>query len=245
MIIFNKNTNNLPMRWIILGLFALTIFLLIMYLFYWSTSATKNFDSNLLSIFGGLTAGFIIAFTQFLLSWYEHKNYDKFKKLGVIDILSNKYNEQAYSEIIDNTKEKLWVMGNTALDFLNHFADQETSVDAKRVLLKILHQGVDVKILIAQKRHHHKESVQQNHDMALPKLELLKQQYPNFKFEFYDHIPTHSIFIFDNECFIGPIFPDVRGRETPAIKMLTSSLFAKTYLEYFEKEWQLANANQS
>lgn len=238
--IFSKNVN-LPMRWIILGVFFIVIIGLSTYLFYWAKSANTNFDTNLSSVVGGLVAGFIIALAQFLLSWYEHKKYDKFEKLGVLDILNNKYNEETYRTIINNTQKRLWIMGNTVDDFLKDFADEANSVPEKKVLLSKLAQNIEVRVLVAKKDHLHDPRAKSKFDNAQPALNDLKSRFQNFKVKYYDHIPTQSIFVYDTQSFIGPVFTGITSRETPALHMNTSSLFAKKYIEYFEKEWDSAS----
>lgn len=242
MIIFSEKVN-FPMRWVILLLFLCVVGLLAMYLFVWSSNSETNIDANISSIISGLTVGFIVACTQFLLSWYEHKKYDKFEKLGVINILSNKYNEDTYRETINNLKTRLWIMGNTVDDFLKDFADEDNSVPEKKILLSKLAQGIEVKILVANKLNLNDEKAKNKYDNAQPTLNKLKAQYSNFQVEYYDHIPTQSIFVYDNQCFIGPVFSGITSRQTPALHMITESLFAKKYIEYFENEWANARAD--
>lgn len=241
-----KEKINLPIRWIVLIVFFLIIIVCSIYLFGVSKLADKNFDANLSSIIGGLIAGLIIAVVQFLLSWYEYKRNDLFEKIGVIDILNNKYKEDIYRNIIKNTKSRLWIMGNTADDFLNDFADVDNTENEKKVLLPILAQGVDVRILVAKKDFLFDERSKRKYDNAASKLNILQSQYPNsFKVKFYDHEPTQSIFIFDNQCFVGPVFPGIPSRQTPALHMKNKSIFAKRYIKYFEDEWAKISANSN
>lgn len=229
----------LPMRWLILALFLILIIGLSCYLFRCSLSATTNFDTNLSSIVGGLIAGFIIACTQFLLSWFEYKRNDKLEKIGVIDILPNKYAEDKYRNILNNINHQLLIMGNTTHDFLNDFADESNSQAEKKVLLSKLVSGIEVKILIAKKEHLDSKA-QKKFDTSKERIDILTKKYTNFKVKFYDHEPTQSIFIFDNECFVGPVFPTKTSRETPALHMKNESEFAKKYIEYFNTEWEKA-----
>lgn len=232
----------LPIRWVILVLFLFLIACLIIYLFKYSATASTNFDANLSSIVGGLIAGFIIACTQFLLSWFEYKRNDKLEKIGVIDILTNKYAENKYRNIIKNLQTKLFIIGNTTHDLLNDFADEGNSQDEKKVLLSKLATGLDVKILIA-KREYLDSKAQTKFDNSTEKIRKLTLRYRNFQIKFYEHAPTQSIFIFDEECFVGPVFPGKSSRETPALHMKNESEFAKKYIEYFNNEWDRAVEN--
>lgn len=236
---------HLPIRWVILVLFFLLIACLIIYLFKYSATASTNFDANLSSIVGGLIAGLIIACTQFLLSWFEYKRNDKLERIGVIDILTNKYAENKYRDIIKNLQANLFIIGNTTHDLLNDFADETNSQDEKKVLLSKLATGLNVKILIA-KREYLDCRAQTKFDNSREKINQLTLRYPNFQIKFYEHVPTQSIFIFDEECFVGPVFPGKSSRETPALHMRNESEFAKKYIEYFNNEWDKAvdNTNQ-
>lgn len=239
--IFSSNFR-LPIRWVILVLFLFLIACLIIYLFRYSVKASENFDTNLSSIVGGLIAGLIIACTQFLLSWFEYKRNDKLEKIGVIDILTNKYAENKYRDIIKNLQTKLFIIGNTTHDLLNDFADEANSQNEKKVLLSKLATGIDVRILIA-KREYLDPRAQNKFDNSKEKIRQLTSRYENFKIKFYKHVPTQSIFIFDEECFVGPVFPGKSSRETPALHMKNESEFAKKYIEYFNNEWDKAVEN--
>lgn len=53
-------------------------------------------------------------------------------------------------------------------------------------------------------------------------------------------MPTHSIFLFDENCLIGPIFDNLESKDTPTIVAKKNSPFVKDYLEYFDSEWSEA-----
>lgn len=241
-----KGSLNLPKRWIILFVFLLLIGIIALYLFYFSNLATTNFDTNLASVLGGLIAGLVIATMQFLLSWFESKRNDLYEKIGVIDILNNKYNTDSYKNIIKNIDNKLWIMGNTADDFLTDFADIDNTESEKKVLLPILAKGADVRILIGKRDFLSDERAKKKYDNAELKLQTLKSQYPNsFHVKYYNHEPSQSIFIFDDECFVGPVFPSVPSRQTPALHMKNKSKFAQRYIKYFEDEWENVRVDQN
>ncbi|MDD3466499.1 MAG: hypothetical protein PHE67_05045 [Campylobacterales bacterium] len=232
--IFETNTT-IPKRWLIVIFFIIFITVGILYVFYFNRTTDPNYiNNNIVAITGGLTASCLIAFIQFGLSWYEHKMYDNFKKHGVRDVLPNKYAQAEYGKIIKNVNQRLWIMGNTAYDLLDHFTEQSKD------LLEILAKKRDVRLLIATKNSLQDERHKRNYDGALGKIEALRKQYQNLQVKYYDHEPSQSIFIFDNECFLGPIFPDERSRETPCIRMATDSIFAQKYIKYFEREWKEA-----
>jgi len=79
--------------------------------------------------------------------------------------------------------------------------------------LKALDRKVKVQMLIADKSvlndGHKRKAAEAEH-----KLKKLASDYGNFEYKYYNHLPTHSIVIIDDECIVGPIFPDVNSRDT-------------------------------
>jgi hypothetical protein len=70
----------------------------------------------------------------------------------------------------------------------------------------------------------------------------IKEKYPNYSLEvkYFNHIPAHSIFNVDDKCIVGPVFPEVESKYTPALFLRNSSPIADKYLKYFEYEWNKA-----
>ena len=56
--------------------------------------------------------------------------------------------------------------------------------------------------------------------------------------KFFNHIPSHSIFSVDETCIVGPVFPYLESKNTPALYLENSSPIAIEYLKYFETEWR-------
>lgn len=194
-------------------------------------------DENWKNIFISISAGLIIALIQFGLSWYEYKTIDKYRKMGIENIYDDKYREEMYGEKIDNAKQKVYLMGNTAGKFLGDFADKDAEKLSKQFLIKKLEKGIEVKILIGKKSLFEGQT-KRLLDYARAKAIVIQlSEYKNFKCKYYNHEPAHSIFIFDNECFIGPIFTGISSFDIPFIHMKNEKEFAKKYIKYFDTEW--------
>ena len=233
-----KKEFNIPARWLLVIIFVLLIAGSLYYAYIFKES-TKDLY---LSILVGISTGFTIALVQFLLAWREQKQIDIFEGMGVINVLPARDNRKIYGDIIRNTSERLWVMGNTATRLLQHFAvEGHTSNEDEKVLLNILDKGVDVKILIAKKTKLTRDSDKEIFSSTKKRLENLKSTYDNFDFKYYNHDPNHSIFVFDNECFLGSIFENLPSKETPVIRMKTNSEFATKYIDAFKYEWEKAS----
>jgi hypothetical protein len=152
-----------------------------------------------------------------------------------------------YKNYIDEAEKEIFVMGVTAIRFFKDFADCEPSSpqDAK-VLLGKLGQGVRVKILLPSivfLKGFSKEDKKSDFDNVKQYVENIKKQLHTDLLEvrYFDHIPAHSIFIVDDTCIVGPVFPDIESRYTPALQLRNSSPIACKYLDYFNNEWENAH----
>ena len=232
-----KKEFNLPARWLLLFIFIA----LISVSFYFANIFTESNKELYSSILVGLATGFIIALTQFILAWREQIQIDTFENMGIISVLPARDDRKIYGDIVKNISERLWIMGNTATRLLQHFAvEGRTSNEDEKALLNILEKGTDVKILIAKKNKLTREIDKSNFNNTKKRLEELKTKFENFDFKYYDHTPNHSMFIFDNECFLGSIFENLPSKETPVIRMKTNSEFAIKYIDTFNYEWEKA-----
>lgn len=138
------------------------------------------------------------------------------------------------------------MQGVTADSFLEDFADEKSSREGGKVLLEKLGKGVEIRILVASPdvldakdlRHKNKASTAAN------RLTALSAQFENFKYAYFNHLPMHSVLTVDNTSIVGPIFPDVPSKNTPAIHLKNDSEFVEHYLEYFRNEWKTWSADK-
>lgn len=218
-----------------IGFVLILIIIILTYLLFFNDISNTAKGSGIIT---GLFTGFIIAAFQLWLSWYQYKIIDEFKELKIKRILANRKDQNYYGELIANSKIEIRLQGITALSFLEDFANNNPNVSEKeKVLIAALDRKVKVKILVADKsildeRHKRKAEEAEN---------LLKElkSYGCFEYAFYDqHHPTHSILMIDDECIVGPIFPKVNSRDTPAIHLQRDSQLAKYYEAYFNDEWE-------
>lgn len=197
-------------------------------------------DSNnkINALFGGLLTGFIVALAQMFLSWYEYKNIYKLKQMKVKDIRSNRANRDFYEALIRSATKKIDIMGVTGDRFMNDFADTNSNQENMRVLLAAMARGVRVRILIPEEAYLESDFQKNNAKNVKSKLDVVKGAYlTSFDFKYFKRIPTHSIFVVDDDCILGPVFPGTQSKDTPAIHLESTSPFAEQYLKYFEEEW--------
>ncbi|QTE36118.1 hypothetical protein J3L18_23740 [Mucilaginibacter gossypii] len=197
----------------------------------------KITNPQISSLISGLATGFALATVQFFFSWYEYAKIDKYERLKIRDIRPDRDNRELYESLIINSKKEIIVLGSTATRLINDFADSNSSQPRNKVLLSALSKGVVVKILLPDQIFLHTNQ-QAQFSIIKTKFEAIAGQYPNFQFKYFQHEPYHSIFLADDDCILGPIFPGVSSKNTPSIHVDSSSPFAKTYLDYFNNEWQ-------
>ena len=151
-----------------------------------------------------------------------------------------------YQNLIKNSSRRVDVLGVTAQRFMEHFADSsQDSRREARVLLEALSRGVKVRILVPNKKFLRTDSDKTKFESASIVLKQIKSDSQNFNYVYFNHEPAHSIVVIDDECLVGPVLPDVQSKHTPAIYLSNDSPYAKKYLEYFEKEWELASAESA
>jgi hypothetical protein len=191
------------------------------------------------AIIPGLLTGFIIALFQAFLSWYEIRKIDEYNSLKIKKILSHRKDANYYGNLISKSKNQISVLGVTAQRFLEDFGNTNPKApEHEKVLLRALERGVKVKILVAKNNFLEDDQNKQKASHAEIKLnEILNKYQNNFDYLYYEHKPTHSIVIIDEECIVGPIFPKLESKYTPAIHLNTNSTFAEPYTDYFNLEW--------
>jgi len=226
-----------PYSIIIFSFLILTILLLLI-LFIFDTLSGPKWST----VISGLLTGFIIALFQAFLSWYEFKTTDKLKDLKIRKILPSREDPVYYGNLISRSTNEIKLLGVTAQRFLDDFGSDSPNAPAhKKVLINALDDNDDIKVRLLIANY---DVVKDNKDnankysLAKNRLITLSEKYKNkFEFRYYKHEPTHSIMIIDNECIVGPIFPHVESKYTPAIHLHADSSFARHYIKYFDEEW--------
>jgi hypothetical protein len=193
-------------------------------------------SSPVTPLLGGLTTGLFVALLQLLLMWTEHKEMENIKKLGIKDILSHRDDESLYGKVIARAEKEIYVLGNTAFRFMEDFADDSRS--DKMALIAALNKNVKVRFLLPHPDYLWKLNDKDRATVSLRSIEKLKEKYNTLvELKYYSHAPFHSMVLADNDCFVGPIFPDKTSKNTPTIYTDRNSVFAKPYLDYFDFEW--------
>ncbi|MBQ5980623.1 MAG: hypothetical protein IJL54_00430 [Prevotella sp.] len=192
------------------------------------------------ALFGSFAAGLIVAIIQYLIAWQDYIQTEKLKKLKLKEVLYNRTTRSQYEEYIRNTNRRLDLMGVTAVRFFNDFADTSVGApDNAIVLLQALERGVHVRVLLPTDEFL-PEAKRIDSAKVKTKYKELTQRYQNIEIRYFGHTAAHSIFRIDDSCIIGPVFPLLESRNTPALHVMNSSPMALNYLDYFESEWNQA-----
>lgn len=199
-------------------------------------------DTKVSTILGSLFAGLIVAIVQFIIAWQDYKQTDKLKELELIEVLYNRDNRTFYEEYIKHSKRKIYMMGVTASRFFNDFADDSPNATSNaKVLIDALRRNVEVRILLPNSEF---VDVKKRRDVDKVKqqVESIMNKDPDYSLEirYFKHTPAHSIFNVDDKCIVGPVFPELESKYTPALFLRNSSPMADRYLDYFDNEWKNA-----
>jgi len=226
--IFEKVIKFQLAKFIICAIFFAALILLLGY---------YNLENTKISVlYGGLSTGLIIAGIQLLFSWGEFNEMEKIKKMGIKKILPHRDDERLYRNVIRNSKREILVLGNTASRFFIDFADETR--DDKKTLIDALGRGTKVKILLPNPKWLSAQD-KLRAQISLKKIKELSSRYKTFfECRYYDHAPFHSLVLADDHCLVGPIFPNIPSKDSPAIYTDNNSIYANSYLRYFDYEWE-------
>lgn len=199
-------------------------------------------DEKVSAILGSLFAGLIVSIIQFIIAWQDYKQTDKLKELELIKILYDRDNRTFYEEYIKHTKRSIYIMGVTASRLFNDFADDSPNATSNaKVMIDALRRNVKIKILLPDSEY---VDPTKKNDVEKVKRQVadIKKKYPSCSLDvkYFKHIATHSIFKVDDKCIVGPVFPELESKYTPALFLQNSSPMASKYLTYFDNEWKKA-----
>jgi hypothetical protein len=196
-------------------------------------------DAKTGAILGSLVAGLIVAIIQFIIAWQDYSQTEKLKELELIKVLYNRDDRTFYENYIKKSKRKISLMGVTGSRLFKDFADNSPNATSNaKVLIEALERGVKVKILLPTKDFVEETKIQ-DIEVVKQQVTIFTAKYPTiFEVRYFEHVPAHSIFKVDDECIVGPVFPELESKYTPALYLQNTSPVADKYLKYFDNEWE-------
>jgi hypothetical protein len=226
---FMQKTVHMPLRhlWFI----GLTLaFLLTVYLYF------QIIDQKISALVGGVSGGLAVYLIQFVCSLYEYKQIDKFRGLGIVDILPNRRDEESYRRIVKNATHIVQVMGTSCTRFIDDFAN---SRNRDHLLLDALNknQALKVQFLVPTDEHMDLRSKGRFDADAAQILNLLKTFGDRIEMRRFEFQARHSMVRVDESLIVGPVFQEIESRDSPAVHVNTNSVFAEKYITHFEWVW--------
>lgn len=187
----------------------------------------------------GVVSGLVVTLAQFCLGWADAKAIDRFRRMGVENVLTTRDEEAYYGSLIKTARSQVDVLGSTATRLMQDFADPKSPKAEKRALIETLKNGVPIRILVAAPSQLD-ASDQYKYPINRKRFEAIADQYPNFEVRYFDDTPIASFVRADHQLVVGPLLPGVESKHTPALHVYNHSPYAASYLIYFEKTWTTA-----
>lgn len=195
------------------------------------------------ALLGSLCAGLFVAIIQFIISYHDYTRNEIFRKLHIIGIFDNRNKKEEYRDYIATASHEIKIMGSTAVRFFRDFCVTDASApDEEKIVITKLSQGVCIMILLPSKQFLSNEKLN-DYDFVKKKIAEIKNIYPkaDFYVRYFEHTANHSIFMVDDSCIVGPIFPNLESKYTFSQQLNNTSELAKNYLRYFDEEWENAH----
>lgn len=187
----------------------------------------------------GVVSGLVVTLAQFCLSWTDAIAIDRFRRMGVENVLTTRDEEDYFGQLIRKAHTQVDVLGSTATRLMEDFADPNSPKSEKRALINALTKGVRVRILVASPAQLD-ASDQYKCQATRQRFETIAVAYPNFEVRYFDSTPIAAFVRADHELVVGPLLPGVESKHTPALHVFNHSPYAASYLSYFEKTWVTA-----
>ena len=221
-------SENAPIPYRYLIIFGLILLFVITFWLYYSSIT----DPKLATLMGGISGGIAVYLISFLLSIYEYKQIDRFRDMGVLEVLSDRRRSDYYKDYVKNANNTVQVMGTSCTRFVDDFAN---NANDNHVLIDALNKNSDLKVQFLIPSDDYMD------DGSKTKFEEGKQKFVNFRNQFegrvelkrHDFEARHSLVRVDDHLIIGPVFQLVESKDSPAIHLRTPSKYAEKYLKYF------------
>ncbi|MEW8460389.1 MAG: hypothetical protein AB2653_08810, partial [Candidatus Thiodiazotropha endolucinida] len=224
-----KTTIRMPLSYAILGGLIL-IAAVTLYLFFGTE------DPKLSTIIGGICGGVIVYIISFLISIYEYRSIDRFRELGVKEVLPNRRGTDYYAELLGEASEIVVVTGTSCSRFIDDFANNDND---DHVLLDALrkNKGLNVKLMVPLEKYMDELS-KTKFASGEEKLRKLLSDFPGrIEMRRFNHEPRHSFVRVDKDLVVGPVFVETESQDSPAIHLDVNSAYAGKYLHDFDRVW--------
>lgn len=210
---------------------------MLLWFYFLEVEPGNSSDIKVATIIGGSCVGLGVATIQLLITIIEQKKISFYESLQIYDVLEDRDDKKLYQELINGSSRVVDVMGSTCSRLMEDFGQVDN--DSSNALVKAIERSVKVRLLISNP-----ESIDHEADKAaiitktLPAARVLKKKFPTkFQIRALKNKPSHNVMLCDDICLLGPIFEQVKSKDTPALKTHKDSIISRVYLANFEAEW--------
>lgn len=218
---------------VVLGVVLVTA--LILFILY------RQSDETSAPLLSGFLTGCVILLLQLCFDLRKSKELLKLKQLRIKRILPYREGKGFYESLVAEANHSIDCAGITMSRFVDDFAHPRRG--DSQALLQALERGVNVRFLVPHENYlSEADKVRASKSIERITQIAAETRTGTIEMRVFNHSPAHSIFISDDDCLLGPVFPDVVSKDSPAVHTLKKSSFAKPYIEYFESEWGNANS---
>ena len=193
-------------------------------------------ESKLSTIIGGIGGGLVVYIIGYILSIYKYKSIDRFRELGVKEILPNRRGTDYYNNLIRKANDRVVVTGTSCTRFINDFADEDSD---EHTLIDVLRENKLLKVqFLVPKEKYMDESSKVSFKLGQAKLKKLISDYPErIEMRQYSFEPRYSFVRVDSDLIVGPVFSGTESKNSPAIHLDVNSSFSEKYLQNFNQVW--------
>jgi len=226
-------TDKIPVPlWVlfILGLSVLTVGFVIWYYF------IDDNNAKLSGLVGGISSGLAVAIFTFAISIRPLQTLDKFERMGIRELLTNRHDKIYYQCIVGNAQKDVCVMGASCTRFVEDFLDMDSD---DKVLVDALskHRNLRVQLLIPEEQYMSPEAKIRS-GIVKGKITALKAEFKGrVELRHFPERAQHSFVISDNDLIAGPIFESDKSKHAPAVHVAMSTPFGQKYREHFDHVW--------
>lgn len=196
-------------------------------------------DQTLRTILSGVATGGLVTFVQIIFQWHTYKQLTELRSLRIKKVIPHRDDKNLYKARIDGAQNEIYLLAHTCERFLEDFANPDEERSDKRALIKALERDVKIHVLLPDPKGIKDEHERTRIESSVSRLESLQKKYcKSVEFKLFEGPSIHSVFVVDNECFVGPMFPGVkRSRNLPAIITEWDSAIGRPYVDYFKAIW--------
>lgn len=194
-------------------------------------------DPKISTLVGGICGGLIVYIINFLLTIYEYKSIDRFRELGIKEVLPNRRSTDYYSDLLSKANEIVVVVGTSCTRFIDDFANKEND---KHILIDALrkNRNLKVQLMVPQKDYMDNQS-KTRFGSGKSKLKKLLNDFPQkVEMRCFSFYPRYSFVRVDDDLIVGPVFVDTESKNSPAIHLNVNSAFSEKYINDFNRIWE-------